>query len=191
MQRRRVKWVDDLEPSSYLVIKQVGDGNCLFRALAWCVDNTAQRHARVRREVCGYISSRAARDALFAAYIMARAAPSDIGAYVNSMSQDKAHGGAIEIAAWALTHKACVRSYSPVHVGNRRVYQLVTSIDHREVEYEIQRVRLPNGKRSRREHAIKPDCSSPPAGGIVLLLWSWFGSLGVGHYDLLQRCALA
>ncbi|WFD49867.1 ubiquitinyl hydrolase 1 [Malassezia furfur] len=85
----------------------LGDGNCLFRALADQLYGDARHHARLRAETCGQLAAHPER---YAAFVETEK-PFD--QYVAAMRTSGTYGGHLELAAFAHRFQKPIRIVQP------------------------------------------------------------------------------
>ncbi|KAG0232862.1 hypothetical protein BGW42_007871 [Actinomortierella wolfii] len=87
----------------------LGDGNCLFRALADQYTGSDAEHYRLRQEVCDYIEEHADHFKLFLDN-------QTVEAHVAQMRRNATYGGNVELVAFARLKRVDIRVYQPGYV---------------------------------------------------------------------------
>ncbi|KAG0266114.1 hypothetical protein DFQ27_000161 [Actinomortierella ambigua] len=87
----------------------LGDGNCLFRALADQYTGSDAEHYRIRQDVCTYIEEHADHFKLFLDN-------QTVEAHVAQMRRNATYGGNVELVAFARLKRVDIRVYQPGYV---------------------------------------------------------------------------
>ncbi|KAF9972749.1 hypothetical protein BGZ73_004051 [Actinomortierella ambigua] len=87
----------------------LGDGNCLFRALADQYTGSDADHYRIRQDVCTYIEEHADHFKLFLDN-------QTVEAHVAQMRRNATYGGNVELVAFARLKRVDIRVYQPGYV---------------------------------------------------------------------------
>lgn len=104
------------------IIKMIPDGNCLFRALAYCVYGTQDRHAEVRLSI---VSNIVDNWSTFAGFITGNESNGAVirspGDYKSHMNKNGIYGGEAELAAAADIFKICLIVYREERIHPHRI----------------------------------------------------------------------
>ena len=97
---------------NYKLLRASGDGNCMFRCIAYAIGTT---HSRVRDDICNYLSENCDKKAgsgeLTYKDIIEADDTRTLEEYVEVMRNSKVWGGAVELQCAATLYAAEIRVY--------------------------------------------------------------------------------
>lgn len=96
------------------IIEMIADGNCLFRAMSYCVSGNQEHHHTIRQQIVRYVTTNWEQFENFLTPDFFNSQAVNMITYANIMCEDGVHGGNLEIYAFTKVYKSRLR----IHVNN-------------------------------------------------------------------------
>ena len=111
-----VRNFENIKPSDIIIINIIGDGNCLFRAISYFLNNTEDNHSEIRKQIYNEAIKR--KPLIPNIEIETERGRVRIHDYISTIKEEKNYGGDLEISISYDLYNYNVAEYKEIYDNN-------------------------------------------------------------------------